>query len=224
MKKLLLILFLFVALSIQAQHKPFQFGFQGALNLGWFKTDINNFTNEGAQFGGSWGFVADIFLMENYSVTSGFNVLYLNAKNSTQTNFEVPDDSSIVAGTLFQKTKSKYIQIPFVFTMKTNNIKDKIRIYGQIGYGLGILLKAKQDYTFEANDGTYSKEAKDSSYDGFKSTRHSLIIGVGVEIPLQKSTYIRTGFKFDNCFADILQSDDFKVRSNLIEFGAAVIF
>jgi len=226
MKKLLPILLFFVTISVQAQHKPFQFGFQGAVNLGWFKTDINNFNNEGAQFGGSWGFIADVFLMENYSFTSGFNVLYLNAEGSYQDSISITNAESgkIIHGTVTQKIKSKYIQIPFIFTMKTNNIKDKFRIYGQIGYGLGILLKTKQDYTFNADDGTYSKEEKDSSYDGLKSTRHSLIIGLGIEIPLHKSTYIRTGFKFDNCFADILQSDDYKVRSNLIEFGAAVIF
>ena len=226
MKRHFLILFLFGALSLQAQHKPFQFGFQGGVNLGWFKTDIDNYNNEGAQFGGSWGFVADIFLMENYSFTTGFDVLYLNAEGSYKDSISIINAGSgkIIHGTITQKIKSKYIQLPFIFTMKTNNIKDKFRIYGQIGYGLGILLQAKQDNKFEADEGDYTDESKGSSYDGFTSTRSSLIIGVGVEIPLHKSTYIRTGFKFDNCFVDIVKSDVYKVRSNFIEFKAAVIF
>ena len=224
MKRLFLILLLFAAVSLHAQHKPFQFGFQGGVNLGWFKTDIDNYNNEGAQFGGSWGFVADIFLMENYSFTTGFNVLYLNAENSTGVEHFFPEDSAYHAATLYQKINSKYIQIPVIFTMKTNNIKDKLRIYGQIGYGLGILLQAKQDYKFEADDGSHSEEHNGGTFDGFTSTRSSLIIGLGVEIPLHKSTYIRTGLKFDNCFVDIYKSEDYKVRSNFIELKAAVIF
>lgn len=224
MKKLFLILFLTAAVSLQAQHKAFQFGFQGAVNLGWSKTDIDNYNNEGVQFGGSWGFVADIFLMENYSFTTGFNVLYLNTESSISASLRPPDSISPIDGNVYQKIKAKYIQIPFIFTMKTNNIKDKFRIYGQIGYGLGILIQAKQDYKFEASDGSYTEEHKNGSYDGLTATRSSLILGVGVEVPLYKSTYLRTGFKFDNCFIDIEKSDAYKVRSNFIELNAAVIF
>lgn len=225
MKKLLLIVFLIPAVSLHAQHKAFQFGFRGGVNLGWFKTDIDNYNNEGAQIGGSWGFVADIFLMENYSFTTGFNVLYLNTEGSIADTLLVGGQGMLVHGRSYQKIKAKYIQLPVVFTMKTNTIKDKVRIYGQIGYGLGILLQAKEDYKFVEDNGTaFNMEENGKDYDGLSSTRSSLILGVGVEIPLHKSTFLRTGLKFDNCFVDIVKSDDYKVRSNFIELNVAVIF
>jgi hypothetical protein len=211
-------------LSVEAQHKPFQFGFRGAVNTGWFKTD-NEFTrNETAQWGGSWGFVADFFLMENYSITSGFNVLYLNGETKKDGRHIENEGDIIINGFIYDKIKSKYLQIPFIFTMKTKNIREKLRIFGQIGYGLGIKLQSKVDGKIIADNGEIIDEYKNLQYDGLSATRSSLILGVGVEIPLHKSTYLRTGFTFDNCFIDVIKDDDLKMRSNFMEFNVAVIF
>lgn len=205
-----------------AQHKPFQFGFNGSVNLGWLKSDNDNLNNEGANFGGSWGFIVDVFLMENYSFTTGFDVLYINGEFITPDTIFIEDGPS-VNGTSFIKVKTQYIQVPIIFTMKTNNIKEKFRIYGQVGYGLGFRFKAKQEYKFVDKDGITVDE-KSGDYDGFTLTRSSLILGVGVEVPLHKSTYLRTGFRFDNCFVDIAKSDQIKVRSNFLNLSVAVIF
>ena len=225
MKKLILVFYLFAVFSsLQAQHKPFQFGFRGAVNIGWFKTD-NDFTkNETAQWAGSWGFVADFFLMENYSLSSGFNVLYLNGETKRDGIYGENEGGIIINGYLYNKIKSKYIQVPVIFTMKTNNINDKIRIYGQIGYGLGILLQSKVDRKIVSRDGEVWNEDNNLQYDGLSATRSSLILGFGVEVPLHKSTYLRTGFTFDNCFIDVIKDDKLKMRSNFVEFSVAVIF
>ena len=65
MKRTLTILFVFVSLSLMAQHKPFQFGFKAGANIGWFNTSDENYQNIGVDFGGSWGFVADFFIVIN---------------------------------------------------------------------------------------------------------------------------------------------------------------
>ncbi len=224
MKRLFLILFLFGTLSLQAQHKPFQFGFRGGVNLGWFKTDNEFIKNESAQWGASWGFVADFFLMENYSLSSGFNVLYLNGETKRD-GLNIEDEGDIqINGYIYTKIRSKYIQIPVIFTMKTNNIKDKIRIYGQIGYGLGILLQSKMDVRIVSYDGELIAESNGQEYEGLTATRSSLILGVGVEVPLHKSTYLRTGFTFDNCFIDVIKADELNMRNNFVEFNLAIIF
>lgn len=209
--------------GLRAQHKPFQFGFQGSVNLGWLKSDNDNLQNEGTNFGGSWGFVADVFLMENYSFTTGFDVLYINGEFSMPDTIFIEDGPS-VNGTAHLRVKSQYIQVPIIFTMKTNNIKEKFRIYGQVGYGLGFRFKAKQDYKFTDSDGIVIDESSGNDYEGFTFTRSSLILAIGVEVPLHKSTYLRSGFKFDNCFVDIAKSDHIKVRSNFIAFSVAAIF
>jgi hypothetical protein len=220
---ILLISIIILSNGLKAQHKPFQFGFKGGVNIGWLKSDNDKLENEGSNFGGSWGFVADVFIMENYSFTTGFDVLYINGDFNTP-GLTMVEEGDTISGTAYLKVKSQYIQVPIIFTMKTNNIKEKFRIYGQVGYGLGFRFRARQDYRFVATDGKTIDENKGNDYDGFTFTRSSLILGVGAEIPLHKSTYLRSGFTFDNCFVDISKSDQLKVRSNFIAFSVAVIF
>ena len=212
-KLLLLLVLMLSAFVTEAQHKPFQFGFRGALNLGWFTTDQANFSNQGADIGGSYGFVADIYLMENYSFTTGINLLYLNGTTS-QTD---------KAGTLERQFHSRYLQLPILFTMKTNPINDKIRIYGQIGYGISFLLQSKSVNEFTDNEGNQDRD-EINTYDELTFTRSSIIIGAGVEIPIHGSTFMRTGVTFDNCFITMFKGDDFKVKHKFFELNLAVLF
>jgi len=229
MKKIVLIVFLFFSISSLAQHKPFQFGFKGAVNIGWFGTDTKGYSNEGTEFGGSWGFVADIYLMENYAFTTGFDVLFLNGTltypHAMQDTIDLP-----VFGQMESKFKTKYIEIPIIFTMRTSLI-GKLRYYGQIGFGIGILLNAKADNTFTPDDGNepVSNEGEDS--DLFRSTRESFIIGAGIEIPLTGSTFIRTGIKYDNAFINVMKGNNTAnsdisndARNNYFELNLCLLF
>ena len=218
-KRFLLLVLLACTFVTYGQHKPFQFGFKGGINTGWFATDTDGYSNNGTKVGGSWGFVADFFLMEGYSFTTGFNVLYLNG------SINAPSDLfDLNPTTLERDFKTKYIELPLIFTMKTKKIKDKVRIYGQVGFGLSFLLTAKANDTYFPVDGGNPIEKSENIYDEFRFTRESLILGVGVEIPLKGSTYVRTGFKFDNAFVDVLKSSEAKARNNFLELSAAVIF
>lgn len=229
MKKIIFVIFLLYSTNILAQHKPFQFGFKGAASIGWFGTDVKDYSNEGVDFGGSWGFVADIYLMENYAFTTGFDVLFLNG--SMKYPYAKQDTIDMtVFGQMESKFKAKYIEIPLVFTMRTNDI-GKVKIFGQIGFGFGILLNAKANNTFIPDNGqsTESNEGEDSGI--FRPTRESFIIGAGIEIPLDASTFIRTGIKYDNAFIDVLKGNntaDFSIendaRNNFIELNVCLLF
>jgi hypothetical protein len=229
MKKIIFVIFLLYSTTILAQHKPFQFGFKGAVNMGWFGTDVKDYSNLGVDFGGSWGFVADIYLMENYAFTTGFDVLFLNG--SMRYPYAMQDTIDMaVFGQMESKFKAKYIEIPLVFTMRTNEI-GKVKIFGQIGFGFGILLNAKANNTFTPDNGQniVSNDGEDS--DIFRPTRESFIIGAGIEIPLDGSTFIRTGIKYDNAFIDVLKGNntaDFSVendaRNNYIELNVCLLF
>ncbi|MCF6341213.1 MAG: PorT family protein, partial [Bacteroidales bacterium] len=176
MKKLLPITFFFIAFSLQAQHKAFQFGFKGGADIGWFKTDSDAYKNDGVALGGSWGFVTDFFLMENYSLTTGFDLLYLNGGMtfpSTSYDPWIP-----VEGTVFDEYRTKYIQLPVILTMKTNNIRERFRAFGQIGYGLGFLISAKQAHKFISDEGLLLEEST-GDFDGFTLVRSAVIIGLG---------------------------------------------
>lgn len=221
------VLFLFIIISIDAmaQQKPFQFGFSGSANLGWWSTDAEGYSNNGVKPGGSWGFVADVFIMEGYSFTTGFNVLYLNGELTMP--YKIDDQE----GSLNRIYKTQYVELPLIFTMKTNEIKEKFRIFGQIGFGLSFLLKAKGIDTFSPAIGGSIQESEKNIYDDLTFTRESLILGVGIEVPIQASTYARIGLKFDNAFVNVLK--DYNTvnksiknngRNSCIEINAAIIF
>jgi hypothetical protein len=225
LKTAILLLFLFISVIATAQHKPFQFGFSGSASLGWWSTDAEGYSNEGVKPGGSWGFVADVFMMEGYSFTTGFNVLYLNGE---MTMPYMVDDQE---GSLDRIYKTQYAELPLIFTMKTNEIKEKFRVYGQIGFGLSFLLKAKGIDTFYPATGGSSVESDKNIYDNLTFTRESLILGAGVEVPIHESTYARIGLKFDNAFVNVLK--DYNTantsiknngRNSFIELNAAIIF
>ena len=207
MRKIFTIIIILSVSTAFTQHKPFQFGFKGGVNMGWFASDEEGYNNQGVVFGGSWGFAADIFLMDNYSITTGFDVLYLNSTIS------YPDQKShetltvMLPGTTTRKYKTKYIELPVILTMKTNQI-GKVRYFGQIGFGLGFLLSAKAEENFIPDDGGSHQSETLNAYDDVRFTREALILGVGVEVPIQGSTYLRFGLKYDNAFINVLKGDN----------------
>lgn len=229
MKKIVFIVLLMYSSTLVAQHKPFQFGFKGSVNMGWFGTDVNGYSNEGINFGGSWGFVADIYLMENYAFTTGFDVLFLNG--TMKYPHAVSDTGmSIIDGQIESTFKTKYIEVPLVFTMRTNQI-GKIKIYGQIGVGIAFLLNAKADYAFTPDNGSAQEISEGEKSDIFRTTRESFIIGAGIEIPIHGSTFIRVGFKFDNAFINVLKGNNAAdtsiendARNNFIDFNVCLLF
>ncbi len=204
MKKVLFLILVLLSINISAQNKPFQFGFKAGPNVGWYTTSADDYANDGINFGGSWGFIADIFIMENYSFTTGFDVLYLNGTMKYPSVYQEENSSIIQTGNLKRNFKTKYVKLPFIFTMKTNKIK-KLRYYGQIGFGLGILLTAKANDKFTPDGGGNVIDDDHNIYDELRFTRESLIIGAGVELPLQGSTYVRAGLVFDNAFVNIIK-------------------
>jgi len=216
MKQYLLLVLMFCTIVTIAQHKPFQFGFKGGLNTGWFATDVEGYSNQGTKLGGTWGVVADIFLMENYSFTSGFNVIYLNGI------LNQPATES-TSSEIMSSIKTRYVELPLILTMKTREIKSKFRMYWQVGFGLSFLLKANAVEKYSAIDGKEVENNK-NIYNELTATRESLILGTGVELPIHKSTFARIGVTFDNAFINILKGDEGKARNNFFELNLAVLF
>ena len=226
----LLGLLMIVSFYLNAQHKSFQFGFKAGLNMGWYNSIQDDYKNDGVDIGASWGFAADIFLMENYSITTGFDVLYLNGTMTYPDLYDVETSSFPQIGTLKRNYRTKYIKLPIIFTMKTNKIK-KVRYYGQIGFGISVLLTAKSKDEFSPeNNGDIVNESQ-NIYDELRPTRESVILGAGMEIPLHKSTYIRTGLLMDNAFVNILKGNntlDSSIKNNgrnsFVEINVSLFF
>lgn len=216
MKQLLLLVLLFCTIVTFGQHKPFKFGLRAGLNTGWYATDVEGYSNNGTKIGGSWGLVADFFLMENYSFTSGFNVIYVNGSLTKPPQGEI--SSEIVS-----KINTRYVELPLIFTLKTKEIKDKFRVYWQVGLGISFLYKANAEEHYTTDDGQNATETR-NIYNELTATRESLILGTGIELPVHGSTVARLGVTFDNAFINILKGDQGKARNNFFELNLAVLF
>ena len=224
------LLLMSVSISLSAQHKPFQFGFKGGLNLGWFSSVEDDYKNDGAKFGASWGFAADFYLMENYSLTTGIEALNINGAMDYPEAYVLPNGTYSLYGTLHRVYKTRYLKIPVIFTMKTNEIK-KIKYFGQIGLGISFLLKAKANDDFTLENGESMESETNNIYDEIRFTRESLIVGAGVEIPIHKSTYTRVGIIFDNAIFNILKGNNSintsvknNGRNSFIELNVSLFF
>jgi hypothetical protein len=224
---IILVLTFACVLSASSQQKPFVFGFKAGPNIGWMKPDVQGYESDGIRGGFSWGFIADFFIMENYGIATGFDVIFMNSGLKIP-HMEV-DDGNSLTGTLKRDYKLKYIQIPVTFKMQTREM-GKFRIYGQIGLGTGFLIGAKADDEFIADTGETTSTENDI-YDDMSFMRFSLILGAGVEFSLGGSTNLLAGFAFDNGFTDILPGQNTldptinnKGYANYVSFIVGIVF
>lgn len=208
MKKHLLILAmsLLIGSTVFAQEKAFQFGFKIAPSMSWLKPTTTDYVNEGVKIGFNWGFVGDIYLMENYSVQTGFNVLYVNG------SYSYPDLQTVEnldrEGVTERDIRLKYIQIPAILRMRTNE-NNRLSFYAEAGLGIAFKTGAKADDYFRANEGNFTKMEEDQNVSKqYSLTRESLILGGGVFYNLGGSTRLFGGLRFDNNFIDILKNQN----------------
>jgi len=204
MKKITLALLLLAFLGSSytfSQQKPFVFGFKAGPTMGWMKPDAKGYDSDGMKSGFTWGFIADFFLMENYGIATGFDVVFLNG--GIKSPQQIDNDGETVTGTLKRKYKLKYLQIPITFKMRTKEL-GKFRIFGQIGLGSSFLIGAKADDEFTPDGGEANSEQIDI-YDDITFMKESLILGAGVEFSLGGSTNLTAGLVFNNGFMNILK-------------------
>ena len=225
-KRILFIALIFTGLlhSTHAQEKAFRFGFKVAPNIGWIKPNSEGYIRDEIKSGFAWGFIGDIHLIENYWFHTGFNVDFIRGA------YHYPHKIDDVSGILNRKLSSKYIQVPLVFKMKTNEI-NSIRYYGEIGFGLGFLFDAKAADSFYKNQILISETEKTDVKNQYRFTRESLILGAGLEFTPGGDLLIQTGLRFDNNFVDILKdqnSIDSSIEqmaiSNFVELQISLLF
>jgi hypothetical protein len=221
-----LLIFCFASIS---QQKPFVFGFKVGPTMGWMKPDTKGYESTGVQPGYTWGVIADFFLMENYGITTGFDVVNLNCGLKMPASQE-NDGGEMSDGTLDRKYKLKYIQVPLSFKMQTKEL-GKFRIFGQIGLGTNFLIGAKADDEFIPNAGPGMSEEDVDIYDDITFIRMALILGAGVDFSLGGSTKLLAGITFNNGFMNILNGNNTydpilvnKARANYLALELGIVF
>jgi hypothetical protein len=220
----IVMLFVFTQ-TITAQDRKISLGVKAAPNMGWLKTDQSGYRNQGIVGGFGWGLVAEFYFAENYAFGTGFNFNFQNGK------LVYPEyRNGSVNGELTRKYRLKYLELPAMIKMKTNEISG-IKFFGQIGLGAGIRLSSKGEDVFESQgrpDETTDFRLIDSQTTLFKA---SMIVGAGIEYPIDNSTSLVAGINFNNGFTNALKGKNSANSTlehsgipNFIELSFAVMF
>lgn len=220
-----LFLLMTVPVNSYAQYKSITLGVKVSPNIGWLRADLEDYNNEGIVPGVNWGLITDFYFAENYAFSTGFTVAFQHGKIS------YPDQQSDAQGVLTRNYRLKYIDIPLLVKMKTNDL-GKFRFFGNIGVQPGVRIgsKAKDSFKSTTPPLTITKDwhAIDSQTNLFRAT---MVVGGGIEYPIDNSTAIIAGINFINGLSDVLKGDnrvdptvEHKGVPNAFELTLGVIF
>lgn len=182
MKKILLVIAFTIILSINsfAQYKPFQFGLNASPGLNMTSSKLEGIIETENNFSFNWGFIGNFYFVENYGFSTGFNIM--NQKGG----YDYLETNDTLMVPQHCKIESQYLEIPLSLIMRTERFND-FRIFSNIGYGLGICLNS---------DGSLLK-------DELRKIRHGLILKLGVEYNVYKSSCLTIAVKYNDNFANI---------------------
>lgn len=203
------------------------FGFRMAPNVGWIRGDASSYENDGAIVGFSWGFIAEFPAAENYSFSSGFNIIFNGGKLKYPHQIEI--SSNVESGVLARKYNLKYLELPMMLKLHTSDRGGAV-FFGQIGLGLGVLLDARGTDVFTYQSGSIDYD-KEKISEEIRLFRTALLLGLGVEYPLGPSLKAVGGVSFNNGFSDILKGSNLdnsslshKAFANFIELNVGILF
>lgn len=228
-----LLVFMTIGLSSHAQQKPFKFGFKLSPAISWLSPDAKNYETGGSDFSFSWGLIADITLMENYYLATGFNVSYFGGKLKYPHMATL--DSYNYEGEMQRTYNIRYIEVPLALKMKTNELAKNLKFFGQIGINTGFNIRAKSNDEFSgSNDITGNYSYRENKIDIKEETtliKASLLVGAGTEYVIDESVSVVIGINFNNGFTNILKgantvdpSIDAKAVPYYFELNLGVIF
>lgn len=191
-----------------AQTKAFRFGFKLAPNLGWITPNTEGYESTGTVPGFSWGFVSDFALTDNYFLKTGFGMDFLNGKLDYPHEMDIEDDLEIEdlrEGTLSRKYKLRYLDIPLMIKMRTNQFGN-IAYFGEIGLNNSFRLnaKAKDKFTYGSN----FKEGEPDLKEEVVFFKEALVFSAGIEYNIDESTSLTGGLTFSNGLTDMLQGQN----------------
>ena len=200
----LLLLAMLISFAAMAQRYEYQLGLKGGVGVGFLGTTDKNVVSKDNGFSYKFGLTGVYYFGENYGFSSGFNVI----GNNMAYKYKVVDE--------FEKTtvedrylNNTYFQIPILLKMRTDAIGERVRIFGEIGYGLDILV-AKRD--------------KGDFGHPYRDVCSSLIVHLGVEIVVLNHSTLQLMLGYDDFFSNILANGNNKLTMRDLCFEIGFLF
>lgn len=198
---LLAIMFSFVA---SAQRFEYQLGLKAGAGISFMGSIDNNVVSKDNGFNYKFGFTGVYYFGENYGFSSGFNVL----GNKISYKYKVVDELNVE--TIEDRNiNNTYLQIPLLLKMRTDQIADQFRIFGEIGYGFNILA---------------SKRDKGEYIHPYRDVCSSLIVHLGVEMEVLNRSTLQFMVAYDDFFSNMMSKDNNKVTMRDLCFEIGFLF
>jgi len=200
--------------------KDWRFGFIGDINLSWMKPDVDIIKSGGVTFGYGYGLVVERILATNgrYSLTTGLYVHQFGGKLEYKTIVRPDTLSFYETSPTSAKYSLRYVHIPVVLKMRTNEIGNA-RYFIGFGFAAGFRWKSLADiqHNYMVGSETKTLSIEDSNY-AEKTTffRINMEIHLGMEYNMTGSTWLIVSAFFNNGLTNIFSS---KAKAPALEGG-----
>lgn len=198
------------------EDRKFRFGLHFSPNLSWLNPNVNAYSGDGLKLGFAYGFSTEFFIAKNYLFSTGFNLSSLGGKLSYEgvytdnTNTNIPTEIN-------QTYTLKYIDIPLVLKMRTNEI-GYLTYYGKFGVNAGFNYGAEGDFDYKDVNGGISADNEDIG-SSVSFINMGLVVGAGMEYNVSGNTNVMIGVTFNNGFINQLDGKVHELDAN----GKAVL-
>ena len=206
MKKNFCFLLLAMLFSVvgSAQRFEYQLGLKAGVGMSFMGSIDSHVVSKDNGFNYKFGFTGVYYFGENYGFSSGFNVL----GNKISYKYKVVDELNVE--TIEDRNiNNTYLQIPLLLKMRTDQIADQFRIFGEIGYGFNILA---------------SKRDKGEYIHPYRDVCSSLIVHLGVEMEVLNRSTLQFMVAYDDFFSNMMSKDNNKVTMRDLCFEIGFLF
>ncbi len=201
--------------------RKIRIGFKADPTITWLGPKESFVTKDGSKFGFSYGFVLDFIIDPNYAIATGLQIAHVGGKIKTKNDIGLFEEGLSPQENTYN-LNLQYVEIPVALKLKTNPINN-LTYWGQFGTYLGINIGARLNGSVDGK--TEFKKEKVTS--DIQPINAGLLLGAGVEYPLNDKTTLSVGLGFQNGFVDVTKNskwNDGKVILNNLALRASVYF
>lgn len=210
------------------QNTDFRLGFEISPTLSWLSSDVKKIQSDGSNLGLQIVMNGEYYFRPNYALKSGLGISF---RNGGQLKFEdggivLPDselsneDLRMLPANGTVRYKVQYVEIPFGFKMRTNEI-GMFRYFAELPvFTLGLCMQSRGDIGLSG--GENENIAKDTRWMNF-----SWGLGGGAEYAISSTTSLIAGIFFQQGVTDILSKNDAnpaKAELNRLSFRLGMMF
>lgn len=219
----------------------YEFGLRISSQISKVGIDSKSIHENGVSLDWNFGFVVTKNLNERYSFGTEMNIIYTTAKIKHDDLFVIKKIDSGISK-LTYNYNLRYFQLPIIFKMRSNEIKEKFRLYGEFGFAASFLFRSKADISSTAIFTSISNMDIDNPEDVDKFSiktdasstndlsddisliRTSLIVGGGIEYTAFGSTKMYAGLRYDGGMSDMLKEDKWTATNSFTSINIGLIF